>query len=200
MPEAQASRRAVHEERTRRFIMDATKELITTEGLDRLNTRRIAEAASFAVGTLYNYFTDYSEILAYVAADYLDEVYTVVLHDIEGVPDFSERVRRATRSYAGYFLENPEAFKVVFMAPVAPIPDVLEQSLLVPRVALLVHDWFVQAGETGLVPKNQCELIEDMLGSTVHGMLLLHITGRSHDTTEAVLSRIDEAVCLLLSG
>lgn len=200
MPEARAGRRAVHEERTRRFIVDATKELIRTEGLAQLNTRRIAETASFAVGTLYNYFADFSEILAYVAADYLDEVYTVVLHDIEGIDNFEQRIRRATGIYAGYFLKNPEAFKVVFMAPIDPIPVALEQHLLIPRVAVLVHETFVQAGETGLVPKHHCELIEDMLGSTVHGMLLFHITGRSHSTAEAVLDRIDEVIRLLLSG
>jgi AcrR family transcriptional regulator len=53
---------------------DVTKELIRSEGLDQLNTRRIAEAASSSVGTLCNYFPDFSAILAYVAADYLDEV------------------------------------------------------------------------------------------------------------------------------
>lgn len=200
MPEAREDRKAVHDERTRRFVIDATKELIKTEGLEPLSTRRIADAASFAVGTLYNYFADYSAILAHVAAEYLDEVHAVVLHDVEGIDDIAARVRQATRSYAGYFLQNPEAFKLVFMAPIAPIPDGLEQSLLIPRVALLIHDWFVQAGEAGLIPSHQSELIEDVLGSTVHGMLLLHITGRSPVTAETLLERIDEAVRLLLPG
>ena len=200
MAEARADRRAVHEERTRRFIVDATRELIRTEGLEPLNTRRIAEAASFAVGTLYNYFADLSAILAWVAADYLDEVYRAVLRDVEGIDNLPARVRRATRSYAGYFLQNPEAFKLVFMAPIDPIPDALEERLRVPRVALLIHDWFTQAGETGLVARHQCELIEDTIGSTVHGMLLLYITGRSPGTADALLDRMDEVVSLMLSG
>lgn len=178
--------------------MDATKELIKTEGLDQLNTRRIAEAASFSVGTLYNYFPDYPAILAYVAADYLDEVYSTVLLDVEGIPGFASRVCQATRSYACYFLKNSEAFKVVFMAPISPIPEALSASLPGPKVALLIHDWFVQAGETGLIPEHQCGLIEEILGSTVHGILLFHITGRSTATAEDLLDRLDQVVRLLL--
>ena len=200
MPETRADRRTVHEERTRRFIVDATRELIRAEGLDSLNTRRIAEAASFAVGTLYNHFTDYAAILAYAAADYLDEVHNVVLRDVEGIRSIPSRIRQATRSYAGYFLQNPEAFKLVFMAPIEHIPDALEKRLLVPKVALLIHDWLVQAGDAGLVPKHQCELVEDILGSTVHGMLLLHITGRNPAAPEALLERMDDVVRLMLPG
>jgi AcrR family transcriptional regulator len=44
-------------------IVEATGRLIATEGLDAVNTNRVAEAAGVSVGSLYQYFHDRSELI-----------------------------------------------------------------------------------------------------------------------------------------
>ena len=200
MDERVTDKKAIQEERTRRFIIEAAMALISSEGLAALNVRKIADRAAFSVGTLYNYFADLDAILAHAAYHYFDAVYEKVQQDTQGIADISTRIRRGTRSYAEYFLNNPEVFKLIFMAPLETIPENIAEQLMVPKVALLFHGWFIEAAEAGMLQQSRAELIEDALGNAVHGALLFHITGRSQGTAEALLERLDAMVVLELGG
>ena len=54
---------------TRHRILDAARQLFVARGYDATTTRDIAEAASIANGTLFNYFANKEAVLASLVAE-----------------------------------------------------------------------------------------------------------------------------------
>lgn len=63
------SPRQARTDQTLRALFEATAQLLERDGLDRLSTNRIAARAGFAVGTIYQYFPNKTELLLAMAED-----------------------------------------------------------------------------------------------------------------------------------
>lgn len=61
-------------ERTRASLIDATAELIATDGADSATIAEIAATAGLASGTFYNYFNDRAEIIAETALSIMEQI------------------------------------------------------------------------------------------------------------------------------
>ncbi|MEM6708974.1 MAG: TetR/AcrR family transcriptional regulator [Pseudomonadota bacterium] len=59
-------------QRTRRTLLDRATELLIEQGLEALNTNRVAELAEVRVATLYRYFDDKYDVLRTLAEEYLE--------------------------------------------------------------------------------------------------------------------------------
>lgn len=98
-----AGTRKEQAERTRRAIIDATRELIAERGYDGVKVGDIARACGIGMGTLYHYFGGKDEIFTYIERGRFAEMSA----DVVAQPglDVGERLRRYVR---GWF-ENVEA-------------------------------------------------------------------------------------------
>lgn len=57
-----ADRKDIQRERVRGYFLQAAKDLIATEGLGELTTKKIGERAGFSYATIYNYFGNFNEL------------------------------------------------------------------------------------------------------------------------------------------
>ena len=67
------NRKEIQEERMKNYFIDATKEIITGEGIKALSVRSIAEKAGYSFATLYNYFKDVKDLIFYCVQDFSQE-------------------------------------------------------------------------------------------------------------------------------
>ncbi|MDI1465924.1 helix-turn-helix domain-containing protein [Catellatospora sp. KI3] len=93
-------------EERRTAIIAATLPLLRAEGL-HVSTRRIAECAGVAEGTLFRVFPDKAALLAAALAQAFDHAPTVAaLRALSGVPDLRFRLRTAVKVLGQRFREN----------------------------------------------------------------------------------------------
>src|ERR1035437_2224075 len=70
---------------TVKAIIDAAHELLLKQGVDAVTTRQVAERASVAIGTLYQYFPDRDAILMQLAYMIMDEEVSKAAHHLANI-------------------------------------------------------------------------------------------------------------------
>ncbi|MFT5685139.1 MAG: AcrR family transcriptional regulator [Myxococcota bacterium] len=68
-------------------ILEATAQILLTEGADRLSTNRIAVRAGVSIGSLYQYFSSKEAIVSALAQRHLEGERAVILAALAGISD-----------------------------------------------------------------------------------------------------------------
>lgn len=94
-------------ERTRASLIDATAELIASDGADSTTIAEIAATAGFSSGTFYNYFNDRAEIIAETALSIMEQIAAQInaAGDLEADPII--RLAAGTRRFLAIFADHP---------------------------------------------------------------------------------------------
>jgi AcrR family transcriptional regulator len=101
-------------------IVAATRSMIEAEGLDAVSLRRVASALGVTAPALSAHVADKEDLLRGVAEGEFERI--MVRFGAIDDPDPVERIRRWSRSYISYALENPRLFRVMFLFP-PELPD-----------------------------------------------------------------------------
>lgn len=56
-------RKEIKKERTKRYFLDAAKEIIRAEGIANLTTKKIGERAAYSYASIYNYFENFNDLV-----------------------------------------------------------------------------------------------------------------------------------------
>lgn len=96
-------------------IFDATFQLLEAEGLDSLTTNRIAQRAGVSIGTLYQYFSGKSAILAAMAQGRAEAARSRIAETLIAAPELGS-VRPIVQALMTTFEGTPETRKVLLDA------------------------------------------------------------------------------------
>lgn len=100
MNEETTERKQIKKDRTKRFFLDAAKEIIRTEGVANLTTKKIGEKAAYSYASIYNYFENFNDLVCQCLEEMADECAQKVALNISGVTGY-ERVL----SFAHFMIE-----------------------------------------------------------------------------------------------
>jgi AcrR family transcriptional regulator len=121
-----AERRERERGALRERIVEATREILSEEGLGALSIRAIAERIEYAPATIYTHFRDKDDLVRAVVAGgvgvlgrYLREGLASVREGASG----HELQRAVAHAYARFAVENTASFRVMFELPGVPRLD-----------------------------------------------------------------------------
>lgn len=115
-----AERKDIQKERVRRYFLDAAKELIASEGLADLTTKKIGEKAGFSYATIYNYFANFNELACLAVEELTDETVAALLAEWIGA---AQPASGAAAPAAAAVLERVLAFKDLMVRSYAGNPN-----------------------------------------------------------------------------
>lgn len=157
-------------------ISETASDLFKTEGYSKVSMRRIAKEIGCTPMALYRYYDSKIEILRSLWGDVL----TRLFQDLEALPAPTTphvRLLDLGTAYVGYWLENPEYYRLVFMAEGVDQPDV---SLFLGNPEIIEkYDIFSGAIRRSNNSKHSDEDIKvklDFFLSALHGIAHNHIT------------------------
>jgi len=107
-------------QRTRDAILEAARKIISTDGLDGLSIRSIADAIDYSPAGLYEYFGGKEEII-YAVVQQGFARFTRALESVDKrlpAPDYAREVGLA---YIHFAVQNPDFFLLMFTT--APLSD-----------------------------------------------------------------------------
>ncbi len=109
-------RREREKEEIRRKILDAARELFSTEGYERVTMRRVADAIEYSATTIYHHFEDKDDLVRALCLADFDELFGAM----QGAPrpeDPVEAIRQLGRAYVAFAVRNPNQYRFMFMTP-----------------------------------------------------------------------------------
>ena len=106
MPLEKPSRREREKLRQRREILAAALSLFSEKGYHNVAMQEIAEAAEFAIGTLYKFFQNKEDLYKALVMEQADRFEDAFLAVLEGPGDEVDRLRNFVRVHAEMFRSN----------------------------------------------------------------------------------------------
>ncbi len=97
------------------LILNATEEIIISEGIINLNTRKIANKIGYTVGTLYHVFKNLNDILLKVNTRTIEKLLNHVLSsiNIENLTP-QKTINNVILKYSEFYEKNPELVILLF--------------------------------------------------------------------------------------
>lgn len=107
--------KALQEQRIRGYFIEATKEILKSEGLKSVSVRNIAEKAGYSFATLYNYFKDAKDLVFLCVQDFQEECSAHVSTRSAKAARGEKKLRAILLAYLEYFVQYPGIFELFFM-------------------------------------------------------------------------------------
>ena len=172
-----SERKERQKESLRQNILDASREILLTDGYAKLSMRRIASCIEYSPTTIYLYFKDKDEILYYLSEEALEHQFEVM--SVAGSNESSpvQRLHSVLKAYIDFGLARPDRYKIAYMADISQY--VSGASLLGPgKIAQKLHD-IVKQRLDDVLTESGCTLDPESVFQSVwanlHGIVSLLI-------------------------
>lgn len=184
-------KKALQRERTRRYFIDAAKELVKTKGLEQVSARNVADLAGYSYATIYNYFADINDLLWHVTLDLIEEM----AERLGQIPLSGDNpicwLKQGYRDYVRYYLEFPAVFRFLFHSQIGvPSPEVapmLRLNQIGSKQAFVLQ----QCVRRGMLDAEDVPVVAQMLVTIVHGLLLMHFASDPQITEAEMFEALD---------
>lgn len=172
----------IQEKRMKEYFIQATKDILKSEGIKSLSVRNIADQAGYSYATLYNYFKDINDLVFLCVSDFQDECNQFVSNQIEksSSPMGIERLKRSVLAYINYFVEYPGIFDLFYLTKVGDFGtkqttiDLISKSL----DNACEQEWNYCISHN-LIPIEKVQNIKSQLRYSIIGLLLLYMNRRT---------------------
>lgn len=128
-------------------IATEARKLFRDEGFAAVSIRRLAEAAGCAPMTIYAHFDGKADILRFLWADVLRQVFDDIKQELDRTNLPHDRLVAASRVYLRHWLTNPDHFRLVFLSNGVARADV--QTFMADPATL--HHFDLMSGLVSLV-------------------------------------------------
>ena len=147
-------------------FVEATRELLQSEGVDGLSIRKIANEAGYNSATMYNYFRDLEHVTLFGSVCYLREYVMALASSIKPDMNALERFRTIYHCFNSFAFRYPDIFHNMFFGRYSDmLEDVLQTYYyeLFPEELSGVPDSIRQMMVNGSMQKRDRVTIEEMV-------------------------------------
>ncbi|MCF8358201.1 MAG: TetR/AcrR family transcriptional regulator [Prolixibacteraceae bacterium] len=187
----------IQEARMRGYFIEATRNILKSEGLKSISVRNIAQQAGYSYATLYNYFKDVKELVFICVNDFLGEIEKKLKETAENARPGKERIKSFSMGYIRYFLEYPGIYELFYLERMSEISNNEEASQLIVSFLKKIcqPDWEIIEPDS---TKRQLKM--DEMNYVVAGLLLFYFNRREPSSWDAFIKRSEEQIGNVLGG
>ncbi len=184
--------------RTLGFFVQAAKSIIEEEGTSALSARKVGKRAGYSYATLYNYFKDMRELIAYCVFDYLNDCYKQLLDIDTSKLSCLDAILLHTENYFRFFAEQPHIFHAVFIEDLGDYPQAMTANANSPSVGLLLYQQLEQCAVEHRFDNSKIDIIHQLMIASIHGKLLFLMHKRHEQSIDALVHLLKEEIQLLI--
>jgi AcrR family transcriptional regulator len=160
----------------REAILQATLELITTNGIHATPMSEVAKQAGVAAGTIYHYFESKTELINDLYAVLKQRMGEALMQNTEGQTSVKDRFFRFWLNLYGFFVQNPKEFD--FLENYAQSPVVSEDVKKANEVHYSPVIAFLAEGiQKGVLREMPVALMTALVYGNVVAAAKLHLYG-----------------------
>ena len=163
----------------RRKILDAARELFTSDGYERVTMRRIAEAIEYSPTAIYQHFEDKDALVRALCADEFGRLLAALPKQPPADP--VEWIRQMGLAYARFGLQQPNHYRFMFMTGHHQ-HELSEEGRGAYRLLRGAVEKAIQAGR---LRDEGVDGVAQTLWASLHGVVALLITFEPHQFPHA---------------
>lgn len=184
--------------RTRKYFLDAAKEIIMNEGSENVTVRKVADLAGYSYATLYHYFTDLNELMWEVRKDMINELVDSLGRKMPNTKDGIESFKEGFRVYISYYFENPNVFRFFYFYCINKPNKLTEEAEPEPDFGAMWNEAFRGLVLEGRLRADDIEAAAKAIIYAIHGMIMLSISNNGDMTEENVYKDLDKIIDYIL--
>ncbi len=175
-------------QRAKRYFIEATKQIIISEGVEFVSARKIADGAGYSYATIYNYFKDLDELLCETKASMVLDVANHLHNTMNIAPQSVDDVERLLAAYIRYHLDHPHIFRFFYFYRLSD-QEIHKEQYDFSAAWLETFHFLI---ENGSLQKDEVEHCAKTVIYAVHGLLALYLSdnGVTENMLFADLSKI----------
>jgi len=183
----------IQEERMKGYFIQATKEILRSEGLRLISVRNIADKAGYSYATMYNYFKDVKDLVFECVQDFLQECDEFIIDEVKGIEPGIERVRAINKAYIKYFVQYPGIFELFYIEKTTDLAHKQPTIETIDRFLgeITKQDWQV-AIDAKLVEAEGAELLQEQIKFFVIGVLITYMNRLVNSNYHDIMNMIDK--------
>lgn len=160
-------------QRVKSYFIQATKEIILSEGVENVSIRKVADQAGYTFTTIYNYFKDLNDLLHETKAMMIDDVIAYMQKMSSEKIYELEDVININRIYVDYYLDHPTIFSFFYSYRLHPTAEAQTQDLDFSDRYLDTYQGFVTRG---VIKDKDVAIVAKTIIYTLHGLLALYFS------------------------
>ena len=171
-------RPVTRESLSRAAVVEAARDLLTSEGLSALSLRRLASKLDVTAAALYAYVDNKRDLLEAV----IETEFQRLIDDFRAYGTGGDPVTRMCHmswAYVRYARENPRVFRTMFMfrAQLSPGDPVGDDFAMATKAFTAARQPVIDAAEQGLLRDSDPVLIHLTIWTAVHGLATVLLLG-----------------------
>lgn len=170
------TRRDREKAETRRRILEAARELFTTQGYAQSSMRRIADQIGYTATAIYHHFRDKDALLNELCLNDFRALNDALRH-MDQIDDPITKLRLMGQNYVKFALAHPQQFRFMFLVErPMPGPDKVTIDPTEDGYAFLISN-IREAIDRGLLRPEytDAELVAQVVWAGVHGLSAIHL-------------------------
>lgn len=189
----------IQEERMKGYFIQATKDILKSEGIKAISVRNIAEQAGYSYTTLYGYFKDVNDLIFECVNDFQDECKQFVTEKVKSNSIGYEAIKAKALAYVQYFIEYPGIFELFYLSPSGNLGHKQKTLDVIARSFELIcePDWKYLT-ENNFSSEQVTEKVKKQIGYTVLGSLLLYLNRQTPPQYQAFIEHIESQIAYVL--
>lgn len=180
--------KALQEQRTRKYFIEATKEILKGEGSKALSVRNIAERAGYSYATLYNYFKDQTELVSLSLLDFKDECRDVINRRIRKSDPGKAEIKSIAKAYINYFVQYPGVFDLFYIEKLAS--KSVNDEVVSFLDTLCEEDWGFLITNHDFT-NNQVAVLRSLINLAVIGLLVSYLKRSQPSNYQEFIAEVD---------
>lgn len=104
----------VKQQRVMMYFIEATEQIILTDGIENISIKKIAELAGYNSATIYNYFENLEELILYASIHYLKIYLQDLKKEIKDTMTSKEIYIKIYEIFTKHSFARPEIFNTLF--------------------------------------------------------------------------------------
>jgi len=191
----------VQEKRMKSYFIQATKEILKSEGIKSLSVRSVADRAGYSYTTMYNYFKDLNDLVFYCVEDFFNECKDFAEEKVANSPNGIEKLKTKIMAYTNYFIEYPGIFDLFFLERMG---DLQQKQSAIDLISLSLDrvcdaEW-TYCLDHNLMKFKDAELIKSQVRYVVAGLLLFYLNRITPTTYSIFQQRLNAQLDTILQG
>jgi AcrR family transcriptional regulator len=191
----------VQEKRMKGYFIQATKEILKSEGIKHVSVRSVADRAGYSYTTMYNYFKDLNDLVFYCVEDFFDECKDFAGEKVASTPNGVEKLKSKIVAYADYFIEYPGIFELFFLERMG---DLQQKQSAIDLISLsldrVCEEEWIYCLDHDLVKFKDAELIKNQIRYIVAGLLLFYLNRITPTTYSVFKQRLTAQLDAVFNG
>ncbi|MBN2282192.1 MAG: TetR/AcrR family transcriptional regulator [Candidatus Marinimicrobia bacterium] len=190
----------IQEQRMRTYFLQATREILRSEGLKNISVRNVADRAGYSYATLYNYFKDVKDLVFECVLDFQQECREFISDEVKNMKPGRERLVQINRAYFKYFVQYPGIFELFYIEKTTDLahrqPTIEKIDTFLP--SLMEEDWEVMIQEKVIEPEGAA-LLQEQIRFFIVGVLISYINRRYVADYPEVMAMVDQHLNYMLN-